>query len=332
MMKSILYRQGRAYLRQKRLYSSLVSTSQEAALDDWIQRTHGVQQQYHDELSRSKVADLFCTLPTRAHKLADHVHAHTPLQPLHTLAFFHPRTPEAQLGADQTNTDFCPPAPFARRMWAGGAFRFPRASDAGLRVSAGAGATARAKVVKVEKKGFERGMPMVFVHQNIEYEQGTGEGPAVVEERIHVYLPKDARADRRAVREVTGLPKPQYTFSWTPTPTTLFRFSALTWNAHLIHLDQAYAQNAEGYPERLVHGPLTALMLVEALFHKAYAGRIDNFVYRARNPVFVGRRQHVCGALSPGGGSAALWAEDDDGVVSMTGTVDLLDQGWKTTA
>lgn len=152
-----------------------------------------------------------------------------------------------------------------------------------------------------------------------------------------------------------GLPVPDYTFSWTPTPTALFRFSALTWNAHLIHLDRDYARKVEGYTgeflshihclksihsytmndtERLVHGPLTALLLIEALRSAGYGGRIDNFVYRARNPMVVGQRQHFNVAFSESTqtpehlklrNSAILWAEDASGFVGMTATVDLLD-------
>ncbi|THH12025.1 hypothetical protein EW145_g260 [Phellinidium pouzarii] len=295
--------------------------NQEAALDSWIERTRVSQRQYHDEISLSKIADLFCTLPTRDHTHSDAGALSAPLRPVHSLAFFHARSPEAQLGVDQTDTHFCPPAPV----------HAPEAA-------------ARVRISKIEKKGFEKSTPMVFVHQNIDYEQALEDGPLINEERIHVYLPRQARADKRGVHSgvyylphtynmawnsyqhlVKGLPRPEYTFSWTPTPTTLFRFSALTWNAHLIHLDPAYARNEEGYPERLVHGPLTALMLVEALFHSGYNGRIDNFVYRAHNPVLVGRQQYVRGARSASGDNATVWAEDDDGVVGMSGTVDLLD-------
>jgi acyl dehydratase len=37
-------------------------------------------------------------------------------------------------------------------------------------------------------------------------------------------------------------------------PVLLFRFSALTYNAHRIHYDLQYAR-AEGYPGLVVHGP-----------------------------------------------------------------------------
>lgn len=84
--------------------------------------------------------------------------------------------------------------------------------------------------------------------------------------------------------------------------------------------------------ERLVHGPLTALLLIEALRSAGYGGRIDNFVYRARNPMIVAQRQHLNVAFLKSShtpekacNSAILWAEDDSGFVGMTATVDLLD-------
>ncbi|WP_431906827.1 FAS1-like dehydratase domain-containing protein [Amycolatopsis thermoflava] len=54
---------------------------------------------------------------------------------------------------------------------------------------------------------------------------------------------------------------------WVVRPTTvqLFRFSAVTWNAHRIHYDQSYARS-EGYPEVLVQSHLHGAFLAEALF------------------------------------------------------------------
>ena len=148
------------------------------------------------------------------------------------------------------------------------------------------------------------------------------------------------RAARRTVHflVVEGLPTSAFSFSYTPSATTLFRFSALTFNGHHIHLDRDYAQRSEGYPgtsrvlakrvlylltmrlERLVHGPLTALMLLETLlFHRPDA-KLRSFKYRAINPVAVNRPMTIHGALE-GDGKALLWTEDADGVVGMNGTV-----------
>jgi len=48
-----------------------------------------------------------------------------------------------------------------------------------------------------------------------------------------------------------------------PDPALLFRFSALTYNAHRIHYDPRYATEVEGHPGLLVHGPPLALLLLE---------------------------------------------------------------------
>lgn len=51
-----------------------------------------------------------------------------------------------------------------------------------------------------------------------------------------------------SVITVLGLPQPDFSLEFTPSPTTLFRFSALTFNGHRIHLDRDYAHESEGYP------------------------------------------------------------------------------------
>jgi hypothetical protein len=44
----------------------------------------------------------------------------------------------------------------------------------------------------------------------------------------------------------------------------LFRFSAATYNAHRIHYDLPYAQEVEKYPALVTHGPMQAIMLIDA--------------------------------------------------------------------
>jgi len=260
------------------------------------------------------------------------------LPPGHSLVFFHPHTSEAELAPDQTSdAELGPPkeSGFTRRMWASGGFTWNIGSggspSSGLKM--GRDALAKARVVRVERKGFEKGNPMVFVHQEIEYGHGvpserTDALPAITERRVHVYLSgfEDNNTLRRSKpRTVPHLPlRPSYSFSWTPTATTLFRFSALTFNGHLIHLDKEYSQNVEGYPERLVHGPLTSLMLLEAFQHMTrYGGNIVGFEYRAQNPVIVGRVQHILGDYDETGQKFTIWAQDNDGVVGMTSIISL---------
>lgn len=53
-------------------------------------------------------------------------------------------------------------------------------------------------------------------------------------------------SERPTVKNIP--PSADFTFKFTPSLTTLFRFSALMFNAHLIHLDKDWAQLSRGYP------------------------------------------------------------------------------------
>jgi 3-methylfumaryl-CoA hydratase len=77
--------------------------------------------------------------------------------------------------------------------------------------------------------------------------------------------------------------------SLVPRSVLLFRFSAVTNNAHRIHYDHPYATEVEGYPDLVVHGPLTALLLAEFAHSRT---RVDarTISFRARAPLFANHR------------------------------------------
>ncbi|KAI0636921.1 hypothetical protein C8Q77DRAFT_1215804 [Trametes polyzona] len=273
----------------------------------------------HDTLRPEHLADLYITLSTRDGSGSVRPYAPpqegTPLSYGHHLAFFHPRNPEAALRSDGTDTDFCPPEPFTRRMWAGGRMEWKRP------LSVGDKATARATIGAVTKKRFEKGTPMVFVSQKIEYRKQDSSEVCIEEDRAHVYLAE--AGNKRGAREVNGLPAPEFSFEYTPSPTTLFRFSALTFNGHYIHLDKEYAQKSEGYPERLVHGPLTALMLLDVATLHLPGSAFKSFEYRAVNPIVVNRPVKISGAQTDKE-TVVVWAEETASkVVGMTGKITL---------
>lgn len=56
-----------------------------------------------------------------------------------------------------------------------------------------------------------------------------------------------------------------------PTAVQLFRFSAVTWNAHRIHYDREYAET-EGYPDVLVQSHLHGCFLARAALDWAGEG------------------------------------------------------------
>ena len=76
---------------------------------------------------------------------------------------------------------------------------------------------------------------------------------------------------------------------FTPDSTTLFRYSALTFNGHRIHYDVDYCREVEGYDNLVVHGPLSATLL--AGFAEEASGKVlHRFSYRGLRPASLARR------------------------------------------
>jgi 3-methylfumaryl-CoA hydratase len=97
-------------------------------------------------------------------------------------------------------------------------------------------------------------------------------------------------------------------------PVLLFRFSALTYNAHRIHYDLQYAR-AEGYPGLVVHGPLQALLMAEL----ARSGGPARYSYRLVAPLY--EDQGLIVSASPDGDSVRVSCRDAAGRVTATGVI-----------
>ena len=146
-----------------------------------------------------------------------------------------------------------PPGPGLRRMFAGG--RVWRHGP--LRV--GAEATRRTwQASSARKEG--RSGPLHFVTVRTEISQGGSRAQVVItEEQDLVYREPGANGPARSAHIVTAAGRDR---TVTVDPVLLFRFSALTYNAHRIHYDREFARS-EGYPGLVVHGPLQALLMAE---------------------------------------------------------------------
>jgi 3-methylfumaryl-CoA hydratase len=103
-----------------------------------------------------------------------------------------------------------------------------------------------------------------------------------------------------------------YTFVKTVTPddTMLFQFSSLSFNSHKIHLDRDYARNVEGYPDLVVNGGLTTLLMTE-IARAAFGEDIRRLSVRNSAPLFCNRPIHF--AQSDQDGRRAILAIDDEG-------------------
>ncbi|KMW68145.1 hypothetical protein BDDG_12608 [Blastomyces dermatitidis ATCC 18188] len=163
-------------------------------------------------------------------------------------------------------------------------------------------------------------------------------GDAVVVERRNLVFMRDrdgvvdgAGKDGGFRKVVKAPTNPDFSHLLIPSRSLLFRFSALTFNAHSIHLDPSYARDVEGYPDVLVHGPLTLTLILTAFqnhISDISAGQavIGSIEYRNLAPLFVEREMRICAKQKGNGGSAGagpwdIWVEGPEGGLTVKGTV-----------
>ncbi|OYV02303.1 MAG: acyl-CoA dehydrogenase [Burkholderiales bacterium PBB5] len=230
--------------------------------------------------------------------------AGTPLQPLWHWIYFLEGLPAAELGRDghPARGGFLPPVPLANRMWAGGDVQFH------AELPLGAAVEKRSRIASVEYKQGRSG-ELIFVSVRHEL---LHEGRVAVSE-VHDIVYKDATPPGAAAAS-PAMPAPQHRRTFEPNSTTLFRYSALTFNGHRIHYDADYCREVEGYANLVVHGPLNATLL--AGHAQQVAGRaLRRFRYRGLRPALLGNALTVNAA--PGDEGLLVWIALPDGAVSM---------------
>jgi 3-methylfumaryl-CoA hydratase len=235
----------------------------------------------------------------------------SPLPELWHWLFLVPMVPTAGLGSDghPRRGGFLPPIPLERRMWAGGRLEFRRGLHIGETVHQ------TSEIVQVSEKQRESGaMVLVTVRHTISCD-GV---PAVVEEQDLVYLPMPGSY-------VAPRPDPLpgdllFRHEQPVDAVLLFRFSALTFNAHRIHYDLTYATEVEHYPGLVVHGPLQAMLLMESARRQRPDSWPATYTFRASRPLFAFESCTVAGRATPEGG-LDLFTANGDGDIAMRAQV-----------
>ncbi|KAM0190520.1 hypothetical protein ACHAPC_002686 [Botrytis cinerea] len=116
--------------------------------------------------------------------------------------------------------------------------------------------------------------------------------------------------------------KPDFDVRITPTQSLLFRFSALTFNAHAIHLDPQYCREFEGYRNLLLHGPLSLVLMFSVLRSQLQPGEIiKRFNYRNLAPLYANEELRVCvGKDADKSNKYEVWIEGKEGGYAVKGS------------
>jgi 3-methylfumaryl-CoA hydratase len=205
-----------------------------------------------------------------------------------------PDAPTAKLGPDghplrdDGVESFLPPVPLPRRMWASSKVEFLKPLQIGAVV------TRTSRILSISEKSGNSGQ-LVFV--DVAHETSTEHGLAVREVQSIVY--------REAVGLETPLSPPVESAcsfdanGWegqrvvVPNEPLLFRFSALTFNSHRIHYDLPYARDEERYRGLVVHGPLTASLLLDLARRALGDNALASFAFRGLSPAICGEALHL---------------------------------------
>lgn len=229
--------------------------------------------------------------------------------PLAHWAFFADVVPTDRLGPDGhpgRGTGLYPPVSLPRRLFAGCAINLLEPLVIGeeaeltltvLDVRHRVGKSGDIVLMDVERRLRQQARLRVVERQTIVYRESTTP--------IAPIAPVE-----RKVREGDRL--------WTPRAVELFRFSAVTFNAHRIHYDERYATRVEGYPALVVHGPLTAIKLF-AFAQSRLPSSIRQFSFRAVAPLFVEQPAALVMASEPN----RVECIRCDGEIAMSATVSM---------
>ena len=230
-----------------------------------------------------------------------------------------PDAPTAQLGSDghplrdDSPASFMPPVPLPRRMWASSKVEF----FAPLQV--GDAVTRTSTIAAITEKSGGSGQ---LVCVDIAHELSSARGLAVREVQSLVY-----RASPEPGTPPAPPPPGEAVFepaAWqaqrtiTPLAPLLFRYSALTFNSHRIHYDLPYAQHQENYRGLVVHGPLTASLLLDLAQRELGDNALGAFAFRGLSPAICGEALHLVMRTGEAGYELGAFASDGRQVMSAS--------------
>ncbi|MFV0295373.1 MAG: acyl-CoA dehydrogenase [Hyphomicrobiaceae bacterium] len=229
--------------------------------------------------------------------------------------FFASNAMQADIGPDGHPNKglFLPPIPLPRRMAAG-----RRVTMAGSLV-VGQAAERIAEVTGIVHKAARSGHMIILT---MRHTFSTG-GKVVATEEFDAFyregLPPGAKNPLPARVEPPA--NAQWSREVHLTTPLVFRYSALTWNAHRIHYDADYTREEEGYQGLVQNGGLTMQLMLDTAASET--GRVlTAFEARLMRPLWVGDTVRIEGGVVEGT-TLHCWAVDKDGAQTADMRIEL---------
>ena len=221
--------------------------------------------------------------------------------------------PDGHPRRDDSADSLLPPLPQPRRMWAASKVEFLAPLKLGQSVERSS------RVQSITPKSGSSGS-VVFV----ELAHETRAEGAVAVREVQTLVYRDAAPSGAALAPPEPEERRFDSSPWdttrkvTPTEPLLFRYSALTFNSHRIHYDLPYAMGQEGYRGLVVHGPLTATLLLDLARRELGDNTLESFTFRGLSPAICGEILHLALRANDGGWELGAFAGDGRHVMSAS--------------
>lgn len=226
--------------------------------------------------------------------------------PPHWFGMFFPNvTKQSDIGPDGHPNPgvVLPPIPLPRRMGAG------RRVEIMGTLKAGVPASRTTEVIAINPKIARTGRIAILTLKDVIETEGK---VIATDETDAIYREMPAPGEKSKVTPPVPAPSnAEWSDTITLTEALVFRYSAITWNAHRIHYDADYSRDTEGYPATVQNGGLTMTLMSGASLKRS-SSELKNFNVRLTRPIHVGDTINICGAMVDDG-IMNCWVVDKDG-------------------
>lgn len=245
----------------------------------------------YDDMSTTQYSKLECMLQSALGVKSSSNQLNLVVSGSH-LVYFNHTVPENELGKDgydniQAPTPQLKPEEVLVRRWMGGTITFGKDK---LMLNKPAVCTETlAGPIDITSRSRKWDVYIDRYMKNVDSDQQF----SVYEQRQFFYFIASSRTlkliAQRTKPEKDAIPDPIFTHTLKVTPVLLFRYSALTFNAHLVHYNSAYTEGVEQLPDLLVQGPLLVTLVLRWVDEcaKQMGKSIKSFRYQNLAPLLV---------------------------------------------
>lgn len=275
-------------------------------LEQWIGRNETVD----DTISLTPVRALAATFNRKTE-----ISGQSQLPALWHWLYFLETAAQQELAPDghRQRGGFLPPITLPRRMWAGSQLQFHAPVHVGDQLT-------RSSSIHSIKEKTGRSGSLVFVKVQHEI---TRSGQLCITESQDIVYREAAKPGMPLAAGEPAETVSDFQLQFQADSRLLFRYSALTFNAHRIHYDTPYVTEVEGYPGLIVHGPLLATMMLELLWQNLPGAQLRSFQFKALRPVFDNKACTIRATSPDSDGNVRLWVADHEGALCMQGQANI---------